>query len=126
MANHNFQELKVWHKAMELVKNVYGLSANFPDDEKYNLGQQVKRCAVSIPSNIAEGSGRSTDKSFVQFLSIAQGSCYELQTQLIICKELNFIKEVEFEQINETVREVAKMINGFSNKLKSDVLSLKS
>lgn len=88
---HNLKELKIWHKAMDLTIEVYQLSASFPKEEKYGLTSQIRRSAVSVPSNIAEGAGRNSKKEFVHFLSISNGSSYELQTQLIIAKNLNLI-----------------------------------
>ena len=80
---NNFKELKIWIKAMNVVTDVYKATLNFPGDEKFGLTSQIRRCAVSIPSNIAEGAGRNTNGEFRQFLGIANGSCYELQTQLM-------------------------------------------
>ena len=88
-----FKELKVWQKAIELVKNTYLKSQNFPKEEIYGLTSQLRRCAVSIPSNIAEGCGRNTDKDFNNFLWISLGSAFEFETQLIICKNLSFINQ---------------------------------
>ena len=85
----NFRELTVWNKAIEIVKNTYFLSQNFPKKEIFGLSQQMQRCSVSIPSNIAEGFNRFHDKEFIQFLYIALGSCAELETQLEIAFELN-------------------------------------
>jgi four helix bundle protein len=90
---HNLKELKIWHKAMELTTEVYRLTANFPKEEKYGLTSQIRRAAVSIPSNIAEGAGRNSNKEFVQFLAISNGSSYELQTQLLLSKNFNLIQE---------------------------------
>jgi len=81
---HNLQELKIWQKAINLSIGVYEITSNFPKEEKYGLISQIRRSAVSIPSNIAEGAGRNSNKEFVHFLSIANGSAFELQTQLII------------------------------------------
>ncbi len=88
---HNLKELKLWHKAIELTTEVYRLTADFPKEEKYGLTSQIRRAAVSVPSNIAEGAGRNSNKEFVHFLAISNGSSYELQTQLIISKNLNLI-----------------------------------
>ena len=86
-----FKELKVWQKAIELVTETYLKTQNFPKEEIYGLTSQIRRCAVSIPSNIAEGCGRKTNKDFSNFLGISLGSSFEFETQLIICKNLNFI-----------------------------------
>lgn len=88
MKKHNFKEIKIWQEALLLVKDVYLLTANFPKEEKYGLTSQINRSAVSIPSNIAEGSGHTSNKEFVRFLEIAISSSYELETQLILVEEL--------------------------------------
>ena len=81
---HKVENLKIWKKAIELAKSIYLLAADLPSEEKYGLVSQIKRCSVSIPSNIAEGAGRNSQKEFKHFLSITNGSAYELQTQLIL------------------------------------------
>lgn len=106
---HNIKELKIWNKAMDLAIQVYELSSKFPSDERFGLTSQVRRCAVSIPSNISEGAGRNTKGEFKQFLGIANGSAYELQTQLIIANKLNFIDENSSESILEIIDEIQKM-----------------
>lgn len=88
---HNIKELKIWNKAMDLSVQVYDLSSKFPSDERFGLTSQIRRCAVSIPSNISEGAGRNTKGEFKQFLGIANGSAYELQTQLMIANKLNLL-----------------------------------
>jgi four helix bundle protein len=106
---HNIKELKIWNKAMDLAVSVYELSAKFPADERFGLTSQVRRCAVSIPSNISEGAGRNTKGEFKQFLGIANGSAYELQTQIIIANKLNFIDDKSIESILEIIDEIQKM-----------------
>ena len=86
------KDLDVWKKSMDLVEGVYRLTKSFPDSEKYGLTNQMRRCAVSIPSNIAEGAGRNSKKEFKQFLYISLGSISELETQLIISSKLNYLK----------------------------------
>lgn len=87
-------ELHAWQLAIELVKEVYALTASFPRDEIYGLTSQMRRAAISVPSNIAEGAARATDKEFLHFLHVARGSLSELETQTILAKELGFAKEV--------------------------------
>ena len=87
-------ELKAWKYAMELVKKIYILTRNFPDDERFGLVIQLRRAAVSVPSNIAEGSARHSDKEQIRFIDIALGSLAELETQLLISKELNYTNDV--------------------------------
>ena len=89
------KDLKVWQEAMDLVIDIYRLASNFPPEEKYNLTSQIKRSAISVPSNIAEGAGRKFASEFHQFLNIASGSLAELETQLEIAVRLNFAKESE-------------------------------
>ncbi|MBX2964921.1 MAG: four helix bundle protein [Cyclobacteriaceae bacterium] len=105
---HNLKELKIWHKAIDLTTEVYRLSANFPKEEKYGLTSQIRRSAVSVPSNIAEGAGRNSNKEFVHFLGVSNGSSYELQTQLIIAKNLNLI-ETSLDEILDQLDQIQKM-----------------
>ena len=101
MRKHDFKRLIVWQKSMNLVDLAYDLIANLPSSERFNLIDQIRRCAVSIPSNIAEGSGKRTNKDFARYLSIALGSAYELETQLIICKRRGFgNKEIRLQTLN--------------------------
>ncbi len=112
--NHNFRELKIWKESMNLVKMVYSISKLIPNDEKFGLISQVNRSSVSIPSNIAEGSGRTSDKEFLHFLNIAVSSSFELETQLLLIVDLFKIDCSEC--INKVV-EVQKMISGFKKSL---------
>ena len=112
-----FKDLIVWQKSMELVRLVYKLTKSFPADERFSLTSQIQRCVVSIPSNIAEGRLRSTNKNFVQFLYISLGSCAELETQIIIAKEIGYIKNTDFEKIQIDVSEIMKMLTGLIKKL---------
>ena len=113
----DYKELKVWQKAISLVKSMYDLCSSFPREERYALTDQIKRSAVSIPANIAEGSGRNTPKEFVQFLYISLGSACELETHLIISRQVGLTKEIEsyLSQINE----IQKMLNGLINSIKN-------
>jgi four helix bundle protein len=115
----SYKELLILQKGIRLVILVYKLTKNFPQDEIYALTSQIKRASVSIPSNIAEGFGRRKDKSFNHFLNISTGSSNELETQLIIAKELEFkIDENLFKKIMGLIEEESKMINAFSKNLK--------
>ncbi|MGI0105729.1 four helix bundle protein [Salinimicrobium sp. WS361] len=105
-----FKELKVWQKAIDLVTETYLKSANFPKEELYGLTSQIRRSAVSIPSNIAEGCGRKTNKDFANFLGIALGSVFEFETQLIICRNLKLIPEQDFEDLEKEVHHIQNMI----------------
>lgn len=114
---HNFRELQVWKKARTLAKEGYLVSSDFPEDEKFGLTSQVRRSMISIPSNIAEGSSRSTSKDFVRFLRIALGSTFELETQLLLSIDLGFINETEISSVNERIQEIQKMLIGLKRKL---------
>jgi four helix bundle protein len=107
---HNFRELKIWSGSMEFAVKVYNLTTKIPSDEKFGLTSQIRRCAISIPSNIAEGAGRSTNKQFQYFLEIAIASINELQTQTELAFRLGFIKEDDFELIKEESTRIQKMI----------------
>ncbi|AZQ57859.1 four helix bundle protein [Maribacter sp. MJ134] len=114
---HKVENLKIWGKAIELVKKVYLLVSELPKDEKFGLTSQIKRSSVSIPSNIAEGAGRNSQKEFKHFMSIANGSAYELQTQLIIVVELNLINKEKVQPIIDLCIEVQKMNYSFQKSL---------
>ena len=106
---HRFEELKIWQKAMDITENCYRVSENFPKEEKYGLTSQLRRSAVSIPSNISEGAGRNTNGEFKQFLGIANGSSLELLTQLYLSKRLNLITEEKVRPIINEILEVTRM-----------------
>ena len=116
----NFKDLNVWRMSRELVTDIYRLCAKFPSNEKYGLASQMQRAAVSIPSNIAEGFDRKSNKEFEQFLSIARGSVAELNTQLIIANDLGLIDDNDFKSIEKRTIEVHKMINSFLKYLRKD------
>lgn len=113
---HNFQNLKIWQKAMDVAEETYLISAEFPKEEKYGLTSQIRRSAVSIPSNIAEGAGRNTDGEFRNFLGIASGSSNELFTQLILSHRLNLISEDKITHLIKDLIEVQKMNYTFIKK----------
>jgi len=114
---HNFKDLRVWQKAVELVVMVYEVTKNFPQSERYNLTSQMQRAATSIPSNIAEGCGRGSNPAFKQFLGIALGSSYELETQIILSHRLGLLSSEEHDTLTSQVTEVQRMLNGLSNTL---------
>ena len=105
-----FKELKVWQKSIELVTNSYLKSQSFPKEEIYGLTSQLRRCAISIPSNIAEGCGRNTDKDFNNFLGISLGSAFEFETQLIICKNLSLINQEDYDFLESEIQHIQNMI----------------
>jgi four helix bundle protein len=114
---HRFEDLKIWKKAMQITENVYKLSADFPVDERYNLTGQIRKSAVSIPSNIAEGAGRNTNGEFRNFLGIANGSSYELITQLYLAERLKVSEPDIVRPIVDDVVEVCKMNYGLQKTL---------
>lgn len=115
---HRFEELKIWQKAMDITENCYRATENFPKEEKFGLTSQLRRSAVSIPSNIAEGAGRNTNGEFTQFLGIANGSSFELLTQLYLSKRLDLITEDKVRPIINEVLEVTKMNYSLQRTLK--------
>ncbi|MBS1625027.1 MAG: four helix bundle protein [Bacteroidetes bacterium] len=106
---HKYKDLKVWQKSLDLVVEVYKATADYPKDERFGLISQTQRCAVSIPSNIAEGAGRNSDKEFVQFLAISNGSSYELETQVLVAERLSFISKEKSDALCEKLDEIQKM-----------------
>lgn len=114
---HNYKELTVWQKSVDLATTVYRATSNFPKHEVYGLTSQIRRCSVSISSNIAEGAGRSSNREFARFLKIANGSAYELETQLIISKNLSYLADKSFEELNQSLIEIQKMLYTLLKKL---------
>lgn len=117
---HKVEDLKVWIKSMEIVVTIYKLTENFPKEEKFGLVSQIRRCAVSIPSNIAEGAGRSTKGEFRNFLSIANGSAYELFTQILLSQRLNILSKDSAAVILDQVVEIQKMNYSLIKSLQKD------
>ena len=122
---HNFKELKIWQKSIDFTKDLYDLLADYPDFEKFGLTNQMRRSVVSIPSNIAEGSGRDSNKEFRRFLAISLSSAYELETQIILSYKLGFITEKRFNEFSKSLQEIQRMIFGFRKSL-SKITSVKS
>ena len=108
----NYRNLMVWQNSRKLVNQIYDLTGKFPLEEKFGLANQIQRAAVSIPSNIAEGYGRNSDKEMIRFLSIAKGSLYEVETQLYIAIDLKYLSEKETQPVTEQCNEIGKMITG--------------
>ena len=113
----NYRDLLVWQKAMVLVNKVYKVSAKYPDTEKYALTSQLRRSGVSVPSNIAEGYGRNSTKDNIRLLNIAMGSLYELQTQLEISLNQDYLKKEMFDNVYEDCREIEHMLSSLIRKL---------
>jgi four helix bundle protein len=121
MAVQSYRQLIAWQKAMELVKHIYELTKSFPKDEIYGLTSQIRRAAVSVPSNIAEGQGRDSTKEFLHHLSIAYGSLMETETQILIAESLYYLKAEESNLILEKTAEAGRLINGLSRSLKAKI-----
>ena len=117
----NYRDLLVWKKGMELAQHVYLVVRQLPKEELYGLSDQMRRAAVSIPSNIAEGCARDTDREFARFVAIAQGSNAELETQIILCHNLGFIDEATEQQLLSIAEEESKMLRSLATKLKGSV-----
>jgi four helix bundle protein len=106
------KKLKAWQLAVDIAEKIYAITQSFPDDEKFGLVRQMRKCAVSVPSNIAEGAGRNTKKEFVNFLHIAQGSLSELDTQLELSLRLQYIEKRKWNILNSVLIEEDKIISG--------------
>ncbi|MCF3111842.1 four helix bundle protein [Niabella sp. CC-SYL272] len=120
MGMHNFRELRIWRRSMDFVERVYEISESFPNDERYGLRAQLRDCAISVPSNIAEGAGRGTNKQFRRFLEFAMGSINEVQTQLELAIRLKYLKGFESVGLVDEGLQIYKMILVFYNGLKED------
>ncbi|NDV69654.1 four helix bundle protein [Dysgonomonas sp. 25] len=113
------KDLIVWKKGIDLVKSAYECTSRFPQSEQFGLTSQIRRCAVSIPSNIAEGCGRNSDKELIHFLYIALGSASELETQIIISVELGFMPQEQSDNIHQQVNEMVRMISSLIKSIKT-------
>ncbi len=118
MSRHNFKKLKIWQDSIALVNDNYRLTKLFPDFERFNLVSQMNRCAVSIPSNIAEGSSKSTERHFKKYLENSLGSAFEWETQLIVSFNENYLVKNTFDELENKILQIQKMIGAFINKLK--------
>ena len=116
---HNFKELSVWQKAVDLAVDVYQITKNFPSEERFGLRSQINRSVVSIPSNIAEGAGRNTDGEFSHFLGISAGSAFELETQLIIAEKIGLLEKNTLDNTVKKVNEIQKMTFSLQRTVKS-------
>ncbi|MEX1001245.1 MAG: four helix bundle protein [Crocinitomicaceae bacterium] len=115
---HNFRELKIWKSSMVLAKKILKLTKDFPNEERFGLKSQINRSCVSVASNLAEGSARTTDKEFSRFIDIALGSAYELETQIILASELNLFSGKVVNELVYEINKLQKMIRGFQKTLK--------
>lgn len=116
-ARHNFRKLMIWKEGVELAKKTYATTKKFPKHEFYGIANQMQRCAVSIPSNIAEGTAKSTDKHFLQYLETALGSAFEWETQLIISYEIGYISNEKYENLEIEIQKIQGMITRFMESL---------
>jgi len=115
----DFRKLEIWKNGIELVKQVYQLSNKFPSEEKFGLRSQITRASISVPSNIAEGCSRNSEVEFKRFLEIAIGSLFEIETQLIIAQELEFIEAEDLKGVFNLIQKEGRMINSLINKIKN-------
>ena len=116
---HRFKELEIWRKSRIFCSKIYNATSDFLTDEKFGLTNQLRRASVSIPSNIAEGSSRNSQKDFSRFLEIAIGSAYEIETQLLIASDLGFLKIEKLESLTNNLEEIIKMTSRFRTTLKT-------
>lgn len=114
----SYKQLRIWQSGIDIVKHVYSVTKNYPREELYSLTSQMRRSAISIPSNIAEGFKRYHKKEYAQFLHISLGSAAELETQLIISNELGYLKENELNELSAKLEHLSKMTSSLLNKLK--------
>lgn len=121
MPGSSFRDLRVWQETMTLTANIYKHTATFPKYELYGLSQQIRRAAVSVPSNIAEGKGHRSDKEFTRFLLHARGSLLELQTQLLIAEELKYLSLAESEGLLLAAERVGRSLSGLINSLSEKI-----
>lgn len=111
------KELEVWQKSIDLTTRIYEITKTFPSEEKFGLISQIRRCSVSIPSNIAEGWGRNSTKEYISFLYISRGSVTELETQLLIASNLKFISKTDFDSTSEQLKSIHMMLNKLISRL---------
>ena len=114
---HRYKELQVWKESMRLVEDVYKITADFPANEQFGITSQIRRSAVSISSNIAEGAGKNTNGDFRRFISIASGSCNELETQLLISQNLKYLKTAEYKKLENKLHSIQNMLFGLQRSL---------
>lgn len=113
-----FRNLIVWQKSMDLVTEIYTATRQFPKEEVFGITSQIRRSAISIPSNIAEGYGRDSNKEYLRFLNISISSLFEMQTQLEISKNINYLNETAFNELHENTRELERILTSFIKKIR--------
>ena len=115
---HRYKDLKFWQLSRAFCKEIYHVTNTFPEEEKFGLISQLRRASVSVPSNIAEGASRRSNKDFSRFLMVSLGSCYEIETQLLISFDLNFIAKDKLEELIYSLNQIIKMMSKFNSSLK--------
>ena len=121
MSRTKYRDLLVWQKAMDLVEDVYQATTSFPKEEMFGLTSQLRKAAVSVPSNIAEGHGRQSDRDFQRFLRIAQGSLREVETQLLLSRRLNYVDQPASSTLLESTEELGRLLNGLLKAIQRDL-----
>lgn len=119
MGVKGYRELNVWQRSLDLADHIYSLTEHYPKTELYGLAQQIRRCAVSVPSNIAEGSARNSSADFIRFLHISKGSLAELNTQLLLSGRRNYISQADYEKIEKEIAEIDNMLFGLIRSIKT-------
>lgn len=117
MKRHNFKNLQIWQESIALITDNYAFTSTLPDYEKFGLRSQLNRCCVSIASNIAEGSSKRSDKHFIKFLEDSLGSAFEWETQMVVCKNLKFIADNEFQEFETRIKKIQQKISNLIDKL---------
>ena len=125
MRYKSYKDLIVWQKSMDLTQNVYDYTELLPKEELFGLSSQMRRCALSIPSNIAEGYGRCSDKEFIRFLYIASGSLAELETQMLLAVRLKYYNEEQLQAPFDLCKEIGKLLNALIARIKNEEIGLK-
>lgn len=115
---HRFKDLEIWKRSRKFCSSIYEVTSKFPDSEKFGLANQLRRASISIPSNISEGSSRHSNKDFSRFLQMSIGSAYEIETQLLIAFDLQFISDKELNHLTSEIDEIIKMTSKFKSTLK--------
>lgn len=115
---HRFKKLEMWQQSRVFCTEIYAVTSSFPDSERFGLTSQLRRASVSLPSNIAEGSSRNSNKDFSRFLEIATGSAYEVETQLLIASDIKFIATEKLESLTSKLENIIKMISKFRSTIK--------
>jgi four helix bundle protein len=118
----SYRDLEVWQKARKLVKEIYTLSQNFPREEQFGLTSQIRRAAISIPSNIAEGHSRQSTKDYISFISIAIGSVAEVDTQLVLAQDLNYISPQDYSAVESNIHSLQQMLHKLRSALKAKLV----